>query len=132
MFDDKVKGRIEWSNEELDDLVMVRSDGFPTYNFAVVVDDIDMAITEVIRGDDHVNNTPRQINIYHALGATIPQFAHLPMILGADGQKLSKRHGAVASCNIATTAFCRTRCSTIWCGWAGRMAIRRFSRARRW
>src|SRR5215831_11460372 len=96
VFNDKVKGRIEWSNDELDDLVMFRSDGFPTYNFAVVVDDIDMAITEVIRGDDHVNNTPRQINIYHALVAEVPEFAHLPMILGADGQKLSKRHGAVS------------------------------------
>ena len=95
VFDDKVKGRIEWSNEELDDLVLIRSDGFPTYNFAVVVDDIDMRITDVIRGDDHVNNTPRQINIYKALGADVPSFAHLPMILGADGQKLSKRHGAV-------------------------------------
>ncbi len=96
VFDDKVKGRVEWSNEELDDLVLMRSDGFPTYNFAVVVDDIDMKIGEVIRGDDHVNNTPRQINIYHALGETPPEFAHLPMILGADGQKLSKRHGAVS------------------------------------
>jgi glutamyl-tRNA synthetase len=96
VFNDKVKGRIEWSNEELDDLVMVRSDGFPTYNFAVVVDDIDMNISEVIRGDDHVNNTPRQINIYNALGAPTPEFAHLPMILGGDGQKLSKRHGAVS------------------------------------
>jgi glutamyl-tRNA synthetase len=95
VFNDKVKGRIEWSNDELDDLVMFRSDGFPTYNFAVVVDDIDMRITEVIRGDDHVNNTPRQINIYQALGAEAPTFAHLPMILGSDGQKLSKRHGAV-------------------------------------
>src|SRR5690348_2809782 len=95
VFDDKVKGRIEWDNAELDDLVLVRSDGFPTYNFAVVVDDIDMGITEVIRGDDHVNNTPRQINIYHALNVEAPAFAHLPMILGADGQKLSKRHGAV-------------------------------------
>ena len=95
VFEDLVKGRIEWSNTELDDLVLIRSDGFPTYNFAVVVDDIDMRITEVIRGDDHVNNTPRQINIYHALGAPVPAFAHLPMILGPDGQKLSKRHGAV-------------------------------------
>ncbi len=94
-FDDKVKGRIEWSNDELDDLVLFRSDGFPTYNFAVVVDDIDMRISEVIRGDDHVNNTPRQINLYQALGAEVPTFAHLPMILGPDGQKLSKRHGAV-------------------------------------
>ncbi len=96
VFDDKVKGRIEWSNAELDDLVLIRSDGFPTYNFAVVVDDIDMGITDVIRGDDHVNNTPRQVNIYHALGAAVPSFAHLPMILGPDGQKLSKRHGAVS------------------------------------
>jgi len=95
VFEDKVKGRIEWANAELDDFVLVRSDGFPTYNFAVVVDDIDMGITEVIRGDDHVNNTPRQINVYRALGAPAPVFAHLPMILGADGQKLSKRHGAV-------------------------------------
>ncbi|SFS02975.1 glutamyl-tRNA synthetase [Dyella sp. OK004] len=96
VFDDKVKGRVEWANAELDDLVIFRSDGWPTYNFAVVVDDIDMGITEVIRGDDHVNNTPRQINIYHALGAPVPEFAHLPMILGPDGQKLSKRHGAVS------------------------------------
>ena len=96
VFDDKVKGRIEWNNDELDDLVLIRSDGFPTYNFAVVVDDVDMRITDVIRGDDHVNNTPRQINIYHALGAQVPSFAHLPMILGPDGQKLSKRHGAVS------------------------------------
>jgi glutamyl-tRNA synthetase len=96
VFEDRVKGRIEWANEELDDLVLIRPDGFPTYNFAVVVDDIDMRITEVIRGDDHVNNTPRQVNIYHALGAQVPEFAHLPMILGPDGQKLSKRHGAVS------------------------------------
>lgn len=95
-FHDRVKGRIEWANEELDDLVLIRSDGFPTYNFAVVVDDIDMKVGEVIRGDDHVNNTPRQVNIYHALGARVPEFAHLPMILGPDGQKLSKRHGAVS------------------------------------
>lgn len=96
VFNDKVKGRVEWSNEELDDLVILRSDGFPTYNFAVVVDDVDMRITDVIRGDDHVANTPRQINIYEALGAPIPTFAHLPMILGPDGSKLSKRHGAVS------------------------------------
>jgi glutamyl-tRNA synthetase len=95
VFEDKVKGRIEIANAELDDFVMVRSDGFPTYNFAVVVDDLDMGITEVIRGDDHVNNTPRQINLYEALGAPVPGFAHLPMILGPDGHKLSKRHGAV-------------------------------------
>ncbi|HEX7324525.1 MAG TPA: glutamate--tRNA ligase [Rhodanobacteraceae bacterium] len=95
VFDDAIKGSVEWANAELDDFVMVRSDGFPTYNFAVVVDDLDMRITQVIRGDDHVNNTPRQINLYAALGAEPPGFAHLPMILGPDGQKLSKRHGAV-------------------------------------
>ena len=94
VFDDKIKGRIEWSNEELDDLVIFRSDGYATYNFAVVVDDIDMNITDVIRGDDHVNNTPRQINIYQALGAPVPHFAHMPMILDPEGAKLSKRHGA--------------------------------------
>jgi glutamyl-tRNA synthetase len=94
VFEDKVKGRIEWSNDELDDLVILRSDGYPTYNFAVVVDDLDMRITDVVRGDDHVNNTPRQVNIYQALGAPVPYFAHLPMILDPDGAKLSKRTGA--------------------------------------
>ena len=93
---DLVKGPIEFSNDELDDLVIARSDGTPTYNFCVVVDDWDMGITQVIRGDDHVNNTPRQINILKALGATVPQYAHLSMILGDDGTKLSKRHGAVS------------------------------------
>ena len=96
VFEDKVKGRIEIANSELDDLVIFRSDGWPTYNFAVVVDDIDMGITEVIRGDDHVNNTPRQINIYHALGAPVPEFAHLPMILDKEGKKLSKRTNSVS------------------------------------
>ena len=95
-WDDLVKGRIEFANEELDDLIIARGDGTPTYNFCVVVDDWDMAITHVIRGDDHVNNTPRQINILKALGAPLPQYAHLSMILGDDGTKLSKRHGAVS------------------------------------
>jgi glutamyl-tRNA synthetase len=93
---DMVKGVIEFSNTELDDLIIARSDGTPTYNFCVVVDDLDMGITQVIRGDDHVNNTPRQINILKALGATVPNYAHLSMILGDDGTKLSKRHGAVS------------------------------------
>ena len=93
---DLVKGVIEFSNTELDDLIIARADGTPTYNFCVVVDDWDMGITQVIRGDDHVNNTPRQINILKALGATVPQYAHLSMILGDDGTKLSKRHGAVS------------------------------------
>jgi len=95
-WDDQVKGRIEFANTELDDLIIARADGTPTYNFCVCVDDWDMAITHVIRGDDHVNNTPRQINILQALGADIPQYAHLSMILGDDGAKLSKRHGAVS------------------------------------
>ena len=96
IFDDLVKGPITVANSELDDLVLIRADGIPTYNFGVVVDDIDMNITHVIRGDDHVNNTPRQINIYRALGAPPPKFAHVPMILGQDGERLSKRHGAVS------------------------------------
>lgn len=95
-WDDMVKGRIEFQNDELDDLIIARSDGTPTYNFCVVVDDWDMGITQVIRGDDHVNNTPRQINILKALNANVPNYAHLSMILGDDGQKLSKRHGAVS------------------------------------
>ncbi len=95
-WDDKVKGRIEIANAELDDLVIARPDGTPTYNFCVVVDDIDMAITHVIRGDDHVNNTPRQINIFHALGRTPPVYAHLPTVLNEQGEKMSKRNGAKA------------------------------------
>jgi glutamyl-tRNA synthetase len=95
VFDDLVRGRISISNTELDDLVIARPDGSPTYNFTVVVDDVDMAVSLVIRGDDHINNTPRQINIYRALGAELPEFAHVPMILGDDGARLSKRHGAV-------------------------------------
>jgi len=94
-FDDQIKGSITVKNSELDDLIIKRTDGSPTYNLTVVVDDIDMEITHVIRGDDHVNNTPRQINIFQALSASTPQFAHVPMILGDDGKRLSKRHGAV-------------------------------------
>jgi len=93
---DLVKGDIVISNKELDDLIIARTDGSPTYNLTVVVDDMDMQITHVVRGDDHVNNTPRQINILKALGAELPQYAHLPMILGSDGARLSKRHGAVS------------------------------------
>ena len=95
-WDDKVKGRIEISNAELDDLVIARSDGTPTYNFCVVVDDMDMGITHVIRGDDHVNNTPRQINIFRALGHEPPVYAHLPTVLNEQGEKMSKRNGAKA------------------------------------
>jgi len=94
-FHDHVFGPIEVENSELDDLVIMRQDGTPTYNFAVVVDDLDMDINLVLRGDDHINNTPRQINLYRALGAEPPEFAHVPMILGPDGQRYSKRHGAM-------------------------------------
>jgi len=96
VFNDLVKGEIRVSNSELDDLVIRRTDGSPTYNLTVVVDDHDMGITQVIRGDDHINNTPRQINLYRAMGWDVPEFAHLPMILGDDGARLSKRHGAVS------------------------------------
>jgi glutamyl-tRNA synthetase len=95
-FDDLVRGPVTFNNEELDDLIIVRSEGTPTYNFTVVVDDWDMHVTHVIRGDDHINNTPRQINIFTALGGVPPFYAHVPMILGSDGKRLSKRHGAVS------------------------------------
>jgi glutamyl-tRNA synthetase len=91
---DLIQGEVEFDNTELDDLIILRSDGFPTYNFSVVVDDATMGITHVIRGNDHLNNTPRQIQIYQALGYPVPQFGHVPMILGPDKKKLSKRHGA--------------------------------------
>jgi glutamyl-tRNA synthetase len=95
-FDDHVRGSIEIANSELDDLIIMRSDGTPTYNFCVVIDDWDMGITHVVRGEDHINNTPRQINILKALDAPVPEYAHVSMILGDDGKKLSKRHGAVS------------------------------------
>ena len=104
-WDDLVKGKIVFENSELDDLIIARADGTPTYNFCVVVDDLDMRITQVIRGDDHVNNTPRQINILKALGAALPQYAHVPMILGSDGERLSKRHGAVSVIQYAEDGF---------------------------
>ncbi len=96
IFDDRVRGTVIFNNSELDDLIIARSDGTPTYNLTVVVDDLDMEITHVIRGDDHINNTPRQINILRALGQKPPIYAHVPMILGDDGKRLSKRHGAVS------------------------------------
>jgi glutamyl-tRNA synthetase len=104
-WDDVVKGSITLSNRELDDLVIARPDGTPTYNFCVAVDDWDMQITHVLRGDDHVNNTPRQINILRAIGAPLPLYGHLPMILGADGEKLSKRHGAVSVMDYPAQGF---------------------------
>lgn len=102
---DEVRGRVDFDNAELDDLIIARSDGSPTYNLTVVVDDMDMRITDVIRGDDHLNNTPKQINIYAALGGDIPRFAHLPMILGPDGAKLSKRHGAAGVMHYREDGF---------------------------
>ena len=104
-WNDLVKGPISFPNAELDDLVLLRADGVPTYNYGVVVDDIDMDITHVIRGDDHVNNTPRQIHIFNALGKKLPQFAHVPMILGADGERLSKRHGAASVLEYRTLGY---------------------------
>jgi glutamyl-tRNA synthetase len=105
VWDDKVKGRIEISNDELDDLVIARPDGTPTYNFCVVVDDMDMGITHVIRGDDHVNNTPRQINILRALGRDVPVYAHLPTVLNEQGEKMSKRNGAKAVTQYAKEGY---------------------------
>ena len=110
VFEDLIKGQIEFSNEEIDDFIIVRSDGAPTYNLCVVVDDIDMKISHIIRGDDHLNNTPKQINIFNALGINSPIYGHVPMILGEDGKRMSKRHGAVGvseyrDMGILPTAF---------------------------
>jgi glutamyl-tRNA synthetase len=105
VFNDLIRGKIVINNSELDDLVIARRDGTPTYNFTVVVDDWDMNITHVIRGDDHINNTPRQINILKALGAELPLYAHVPMILGDDGKRLSKRHGAVSVMQYAEDGY---------------------------
>ena len=110
VFKDLIKGQIEFSNEEMDDFIIVRSDGAPTYNLCVVVDDLDMKISHVIRGDDHLNNTPKQINVFDALGIKSPIYGHVPMILGEDGKRMSKRHGAVGvseyrDMGILPTAF---------------------------
>jgi glutamyl-tRNA synthetase len=105
VLDDLIKGKIVFASDELDDLIIARGDGTPTYNFCVVVDDMDMGVTHVIRGDDHVNNTPRQINILRALGATPPAYAHVSMILGSDGAKLSKRHGALGVMEYRAMGF---------------------------
>lgn len=104
-FDDLIRGKLVFANRELDDLIIARTDGSPTYNFTVVVDDMDMNITHVIRGDDHINNTPRQINILRALDKTLPHYAHVPMILGEDGKRLSKRHGAVGVMQYRAEGF---------------------------
>jgi len=103
--EDLIQGRVEFDNSELDDLIILRSDGFPTYNFSVVVDDVTMEITHVIRGNDHLNNTPRQIQIYQSLGYPLPKFGHVPMILGPDKKKLSKRHGAQSVMEYQTMGY---------------------------
>ena len=120
IIEDMVKGNITISNMELDDLVIARADGVPTYNLTVVVDDMDMGITHVIRGDDHINNTPRQINILLALGAELPRYAHVPMILGEDGARLSKRHGAVSVMQYRDEGFLPEAllCYLVRLGWS--------------
>ena len=95
-FDDLVHGRIEFDNANIEDFVVIRSDNYPTYHLSVVVDDIDMEVTDVVRGDDHISNTPKQVMLYHAMNATVPRFAHVPLIMGPDKKRLSKRHGATS------------------------------------
>ena len=118
-FDDIVYGHIEVKSETLKDIVMIKSDGMPTYNYAVVIDDYTMSITHVIRGEDHIANTPKQILLYKALGFELPQFAHLPMILGKDKKKLSKRHGATNVLEYKDMGFCQKRYSTSLLCWDG-------------
>ena len=127
-FDDLVKGTISTPHDTLQDEVILRGDGMPLYNFGAVVDDVTMEINLVARGDDHVNNTARQILIYQALGYPVPAFAHLPMILGTDKTRLSKRHGATNLLSYRDMGFMPRRSSTTWCGSAGRTATRRSSR----
>ncbi len=129
--EDLVQGRVTWANENLDDLVLLRSDGTPTYMLAVVVDDHDMAVTHVIRGDDHLTNAARQTQIYEANGWKVPAMAHIPLIHGPDGAKLSKRHGALGVDAIAPSAISRRHCGIISSGLAGASAIRKSSRPRR-
>ena len=136
-WDDAVKGRIEIANSELDDLVIARPApvgevGVPTYNFCVVVDDVDMAITHVIRGDGHVMNTPRQINIFRALGKEPPVFGHTPTVLGSDGEKLSKRHGATGLNEYAANGYLPETIVNGLHAWAGRMATTKSSRRSSW
>ena len=119
---DAVQGDVRVANDQLDDMVLLRSDGTPTYMLAVVVDDHDMGVTHVIRGDDHLTNTARQIQIYDAMGWPRPVFAHIPLIHGEDGKKLSKRHGAVGLHEFAALDIRPVRCATIWRVWAGAMA----------
>src|SRR5690349_18533854 len=118
-WDDAVHGRISFQGEDIKDFVILRSDRTPIYNFAVVVDDIDMQITHVLRGDDHISNTPKQIALYRALGAPLPVFGHVPMINGPDGKKLSKRHGATAVGDYQHMGILPAACATSWRSSAG-------------
>ena len=130
--EDEVQGRVVWQNKDLDDLVLLRSDGTPTYMLAVVVDDHDMGVTHVIRGDDHLTNAARQTQIYQALGWDVPTMAHIPLIHGPDGAKLSKRHGALGRRGLSQHGLpAGGACATISCASAGAMATRRSSRPRR-
>ncbi len=132
VIEDQVQGRVVWQNSDLDDLVLLRSDGTPTYMLAVVVDDHDMGVTHIIRGDDHLNNGARQKHIYEALGWTVPIMAHIPLIHGPDGSKLSKRHGALGVDAYRAMGYlpAAMRNYLVRLGWA--MATRRFSPPRRW
>src|SRR5262252_2116426 len=127
ILEDQVQGRVVWQNENLDDLVLLRSDGTPTYMLAVVVDDHDMGVTHVIRGDDHLTNAARQTQIYNALGWQVPLMAHIPLIHGPDGSKFPSATARSASMPIGQWGTCRQRCGTISCGWAGATATRKSS-----
>lgn len=131
-WNDLVKGEITINNREIDDLIILRPDGVPTYNFAVVVDDWDMRITHVFRGDEHINNTPWQINIFRALGAPLPEFGHVPVILGDDGQKLSKRRGAVSVTAYEENGYLPEAMLNYLARLAGATATKSCSRASRW
>ena len=126
VINDHIRGDITISNTELDDLIIMRTDGAPTYNFCVVVDDWDMGITHVVRGEDHINNTPRQINILHALGAPIPEYAHVSMILGDDGKNSLNVMALSASCNIAMKVIYRKHYLITWSAWVGHMVIKKY------
>ena len=129
--DDKVQGRVTWANKDLDDFVLLRSDGTPTYMLAVVVDDHDMGVTQIIRGDDHLTNAARQTQIYQAMDWPVPAMAHIPLIHGADGAKLSKRHGALGVDAYRAMGYLPRRCATTSCASAGRRATASSSRRRR-
>jgi glutamyl-tRNA synthetase len=132
-FEDLVHGPIEFDGANIEDFVILRSDGHPTYQLSVVSDDVEMRITHVVRGDDHISNTPKQILLYRAIGADVPRFAHVPLILGPDKKRLSKRHGATSVMEYARQDTCPKRCSTFWQCWAGRpAAIRSCIRATSW